>query len=107
MESITQIKRSSATTDSYGEPIVVETPYLVDAIAVSARVTGSNFNPDEIVVTEGLTLYLPAGTVVDDNDLFLVRGRYYEVDGEAFDWKNGLGSWNPGVVVDLQRQTSG
>ena len=52
-------------------------------------------------------MYLPAGTVVDDDDKFLVRGRYYEVDGEAFEWKDGLGSWSPGVVVDLQRQTSG
>lgn len=106
MESITQIKRSSSSTDSYGEPIIVETETTVLA-NVSARVTGSNFNPDEIVVTEGLTVYLPAGTVVDDDDKFVVRGRNYEVDGEAFEWKDGLGSWSPGVVVDLQRQASG
>lgn len=106
MESITQIKRSSSSVDSYGEPIIVETETTVSAI-VSARVTGSNFNPDEIVVTEGLTVYLPSGTVVDDDDKFVVRGRNYEVDGEAFEWKAGLGSWSPGVVVDLQRQVSG
>ena len=106
MESITQIKRSSSSTDSYGEPIITETEVSVEAI-VSARVSGSNFDPDEIIVTEGLTVYLPAGTDVGDDDRFLIRGKYYEIDGEAFEWKQGLGSWNPGVVVDLVRQTSG
>jgi hypothetical protein len=51
-----------------------------------------------------LTLYLPAGTDVQDDDKFTVRGKVYEIDGEAFEWKEGLGSWNPGVVVNLQRE---
>ena len=106
MESITQIKRSSSSTDSYGEPIITETSVSIQAI-VSARVSGSNFDPDEIIVTEGLTVYLLPGTVVGDDDRFLIRGKYYEIDGEAFEWKDGIGDWSPGVVVDLVRQTSG
>jgi hypothetical protein len=71
---------------------------------VSQRVSGTNFDADQIVLTDGLTLYLPAGTDVQDDDKFVVRGKVYEIDGEAFDWKNGLGAWNPGVVVNLQRE---
>jgi hypothetical protein len=67
-------------------------------------VSGTNFDADQIVVTDGLTLYLDAGTDVLDDDKFVVRGKTYEVDGEAFDWKSGLGSWNPGLVVNLQRE---
>jgi len=51
-----------------------------------------------------LTIYLPSGTDVQDDDKFVIRGKTYEIDGEAFDWRDGLGSWSPGVVVNLQRE---
>jgi len=104
MESITQIRRSSTSTDSYGQPVFTTTSTTVQAI-VSARVSGTNFDADQIVVTDGLTIYLPTGTTVQDDDKFTIRGKTYEVDGEAFDWRDGLSSWAPGVVVNLQRET--
>ena len=103
MESITQIRRSSTSTDSYGQPVFTTTTSTVQAI-VSARVSGTNFDADQIVVTDGLTIYLPSGHDVQDDDTFTIRGKVYEIDGEAFDWRDGLGSWAPGTVVNLQRQ---
>jgi hypothetical protein len=56
------------------------------------------------VVSDGLTVYLPSGYDVQDNDKFIIRGKRYELDGEAFDWRDGLGNWAPGTVVNLQRE---
>jgi SPP1 family predicted phage head-tail adaptor len=103
MESITRTRRSSTSTDSYGQPVYTTVSATLQAF-VSQRVSGTNFDADQIVLTDGLTLYLPAGTDVQDDDKFTVRGKVYEIDGEAFEWKEGLGSWNPGVVVNLQRE---
>lgn len=103
MESITRTRRSSNSTDSYGQPVYTTTTDTVEAY-VSARITNTNFDADQIVVTDGLTIYLPSGTDVQDDDTFTIRGKTYEIDGEAFAWQNGLGSWSPGVVVNLQRQ---
>jgi SPP1 family predicted phage head-tail adaptor len=103
MESITQTRRSSTSVDSYGQPVFTTTTSTVNAI-VSARVSGTNFDADQIVVTDGLTIYLPTGHDVQDDDTFTIRSKVYEVDGEAFDWRDGLGSWSPGTVVNLQRQ---
>jgi SPP1 family predicted phage head-tail adaptor len=103
MESITQTRRRSTSVDSYGQPVFTTTTSTVNAI-VSARVSGTNFDADQIVVTDGLTIYLPTGHDVQDDDTFTVRGKVYEIDGEAFDWRDGLGSWSPGTVVNLQRQ---
>ena len=103
MESITQTRRSSTSTDSYGQPVFTTTTSTVSA-TVSARVSGTNFDADQIVVTDGLTIYLPTGHDVQDDDTFTIRGKLYEIDGEAFDWRDGLGSWSPGTVVNLQRQ---
>lgn len=103
MESITRTRRSSTSTDSYGQPVYTTTTATLQAY-VSQRLSGTNFDADQIVITDGLTIYLPAGTDVQDDDTFTIRGKVYEIDGEAFEWKEGLGSWNPGVVVNLQRE---
>ena len=103
MESITRIRRSSNSTDSYGQPVYTTSETTLQAF-VGVRVSGTNFDADQIVITDGLTIYLPAGTEVLDDDKFNIRGKVYEIDGEAFEWKDGLGSWSPGVVVNLQRE---
>jgi hypothetical protein len=105
MESLTQIRVSSTSVDSYGQPVYVETQTVITGI-VSARVSGTNFDPDQIVLVQGITLYLPAGTNVRDDDKFIVRGKRYEIDGESFEWRSGLGSWYPGVVLNLQREAN-
>jgi SPP1 family predicted phage head-tail adaptor len=103
MESITLTRRSSTSVDSYGQPVYTTTTTTLQAI-VSARVSGTNFDADQIVITDGLTIYLATGTEVRDDDVFTIRGKTYQVDGEAFDWKDGLSNWAPGVVVNLQRE---
>lgn len=105
MESITLTRRSSSGTDSYGQPIYVDTTIELMGM-VSARIQGTNYAPDEIIVADGLTIYLPPGTVVEDSDRFTVRGKSYAVDGQAFNWVSGLSGWNPGVVVNLQLEAN-
>jgi len=103
MEDITQVRRSSSSTDTFGEPVYTTTSTTVQAI-VSARVSSTNFDPDQIVVTDGLTVYFASGFDIQDDDKFIVRGKTYELDGEAFDWRAGLGLWTPGTVANLQRE---
>lgn len=106
MESITQIRLSSSATDSHGLPIYVETEIALEGI-VAARTSTLTTEADALTITQGLTLYLASGTDVQDGDRFIVRGKRYVIDGEAFDWRDGLGSWNPGVVVNLTREQNG
>jgi hypothetical protein len=106
MESITQIRQSSAGTDAYGEPIIVTTEIVVEAY-VGARTGSRTVGAGEVTVISGLDVFLPSGTEVQNNDVFVVRGERYVLDGESFDWRNGLGNWNPGTVVSLQREVNG
>jgi hypothetical protein len=106
MESITQIRQSSSGTDAYGEPIIVTTEIPLTGI-VAARTGSKTVGAAEITVTSGLTLYLPPATEIKVDDVFVVRGERYVVDGEPFDWRNGLGNWTPGTVIDLQREING
>lgn len=106
MELLTQIRLSSSATDSHGLPIWVETEIQLQGI-VAARTSNTVTEADAITISQGLTLYLPSGTDVQDGDRFLVRGKRYIIDGEAFDWRDGLGNWNPGTVVNLVREQNG
>lgn len=107
MELVIQTRHTSlATKDAYGVPqtSTVETPLYA---SVAPRTSTTSVGVSETTITEGLTLYLPSGTSVETDDLFTVRGATYLVDGEAFDWASGLGSWKPGTVVDLRKMSNG
>jgi hypothetical protein len=104
MESVHLIRRNSVSVDEYGEPVFTTTEVELQAL-VANRTSATLFEAAEISLVQGLRLFLPAGTEVLDDDKFRVRGKTYEQDGEAFDWRDGLGSWNPGVVVDLQKES--
>ena len=107
MELVIQTRHTSlGTKDSYGVPITTteETPLYA---SVAPRTSTTSVGVSETTITEGLTLYMPSGTSVDTDDLFTVRGVVYIVDGEAFDWASGLGSWRPGTVVDLRKMSNG
>lgn len=106
MESVTLIRRTSSTSDAYGLPIYSESQTTLQA-AVTSRTTSKTVGASEITITDGITLYLDGGADVRNDDQFVVRGKRYLVDGEPFDWVNGLGTWNPGVVVDLRRDENG
>lgn len=102
MELVTQTRLSSSSVDAYNLPVITRTDTTLNA-AVAPRTTTKTVGASETTIIEGLTLYLDAGVVVSPTDEFTVRGQLYLVDGEAFDWKSGIGDWNPGVVVNLRR----
>ena len=106
METITQVRRTSTEVDSHGLPIWEETEIELQGM-VATRQSSSIFSADFITVSDGLTIYLPTNTEVLDGDKFVVRDKQYEIDGEAFDWRNGLNGWSPGTVINLKRARNG
>ena len=56
-------------------------------------------------VVNGLTLLMPAGTVVNAVDRVTVAGLLYEVDGDSNAWNSPLTGLDLGVQVALVRHT--
>ncbi len=106
MEAVTQIRHTSGTNDAYGVPTRTSIEIALTA-AVAPRTSQTTVGPTETTIIDGLTLYLPPATEVQSDDYFVVRGTTFKVDGEAFEWISGLGSWAPGVVVDLRKMKNG
>lgn len=59
----------------------------------------------EDLVTDQLTVLLPAGTVVKPTDKMTVRGDDYTVDGTSFAWQSPFTTWSPGVEVNVTKVT--
>jgi len=106
MQVITQIRQSSDGVDSYGEPITTTTETELFA-KVAARTGSKTVGAAEVTVTSGLTVYLDAGIEIQNDDVFIYLTERFILDGESFNWINGLGSWTPGTVIDLQREVNG
>lgn len=106
MEPVTQIRHTSGANNAYGVPTTTSTEITLQA-KVAPRTSQTTVGASENTITDGLTLYLASGTDVQTDDLFRVRGTTFIVDGEAFNWVSGLGSWAPGVVVDLRKMSNG
>ena len=106
MQVITQVRQVSVGVDQYGEPILESSEMELFA-KVAARTGSKTVGPAEITIYSGLTVYLAANVEIQNNDVFIYLGERYVLDGESFNWINGLGSWNPGTVIDLQKEIIG
>jgi len=95
-----------AGVDQYGEPTFTTTEIELNA-KVAARTGSKTVGAAEITITSGLTVYLDADVEINNSDVFIYLGERYILDGESFNWVNGLGYWTPGTVIDLQKEING
>jgi len=98
--------QSLESVDQYGEPTFTTTEVELNA-KVAARTGSKTVGASEITITSGLTVYLEPGVEIRNSDVFIYLGERYILDGESFNWVNGLGYWTPGTVIDLQKEING
>lgn len=102
-ETVTIIRRTLGAVDDYGNPT-----FTTSNVTVAGCLVGWG-STNEPVTTEGnpidiqMTLYMPAGSTVQDEDIFVVRGDQYVKDGFAQSWSSML-NVSKGVVVSLRRR---
>lgn len=103
-EMVTVVSRALTGQDDYGNDVygTTETPYY----NVPAWPTGSSEKDQaaDLVIT-GVTVLLPAGTVVTPTDRVLVYGNTYEVDGEPAQFSSPFTNTGIGVETRLKRVT--
>lgn len=104
-ETITIVRRTDTeTNDAYGQPVTTETTIQIGGVAVALKGQSTTYQPGEALETDQLTLYLPAGTEITNNDTVIVRNVEYLLNGDSFTWTSPTSAWTPGVQVDLKRK---
>lgn len=54
-------------------------------------------------VVTGMTLLAPTGTLIGPQDLVVIDGETWQVEGDVADWSRGPFGWAPGVSINLTR----
>ena len=98
--------RSSTTTD---DGLGNTTSTLVEAewgpCAVAPRFANESTDPRVPPVIVGKTVYGPV-VDIDSDDLLVINGETYQVDGLPGEWVNPFTGWAPGIEVPVKRTAS-
>jgi len=108
-QQVTLVTRTVSGQDAYGNDVFTETSTVVDGCVVWPRDGNGTSGNEQVqgkdMVIVGLSLLLPAGTVVTATDRIVVNGLSYEVTGEPGHFSSPFTGLDPGVLVGLTRVT--
>lgn len=102
-EPIYIIRKTTTGTDDYGNATFTTSSILVRNALIGL---GGTSTPEEISrnpIDASLTLYLPHGTTIQDGDLFDIRGKRWEKDGDPQEWGT-VNGFEVGVVISVRRR---
>lgn len=96
-------KIDTGEVDDFGRPIVTKVEYTYPCVTGSPDVNLSLDSTGGKIHTSDLRLYLPAGTVILDGDIFVIKSKQYELAGAPIEvvevFSNNF--MVPPVVVEL------
>jgi hypothetical protein len=101
-ETVTVTRRVAVSFDDYGNPTYSTSTVSFPNCLVGWGSTDEPALADQNPVATQMTLYMPAGSVIEDGDVFTVRGEQFVKDGFAQSWVSML-NVAKGVVVVLRR----
>lgn len=102
-ESVTIIRRTLGAVDDYGNPTFTTANVTVAGCLVGWGSTSEPVSAEATPIDTQMMLYMPAGTAIQDEDIFVVRGDQFVKDGFAQEWTSML-NVSKGVVVSLRRR---
>jgi hypothetical protein len=103
-EQVTRRRRTQSGTDRYGNPVYTTTDVVLEQGA--AFDPGGSREPVEVGRTQVVTTpkaYFTERPDVRADDLLLIRGDWFTVQGDPADWRDPFGSQVGGLVVELSR----
>ena len=100
------VQTPTITTNAYGdEHVDWDDPVERTVMAIVWPRTADEDNDKRHATITGISIAVDIDEVIRPDERVVVRGRIWEVDGMAADWRAPWG-WTPGKVVNL-RQVEG
>ena len=104
-EPIVIKRRSISGYDAWGNETYTTQEILIRDALIAFGSTDEPIDASRKPVDASLTLYLPSGTLIQEEDIFEVRERDFVKDGDPEEWKSPFEGWNLGVVVKVRRRS--
>ena len=102
-ETVVIKRRSSSTTDDYGNKVFSTTTVTVKNCMIGFGSTSEPVATDREPIDSTLTIYMPNGTKIEPGDRFVIRGTEFVKDGDATVYVPPF-DFNVGVVVQVRRR---
>jgi hypothetical protein len=98
-------KNTTGDTDEYGIPVVTTENIVIKncliALSSSNEEEDENRNPEDIK----LKIFLPKGTLILEEDTFIIRNTHFVKDGISFDWGiNPFAGFSAGVELFVRKR---
>jgi hypothetical protein len=103
-ETITIRRRSAASTDDYGNPTYTTITITIKDALIAFGGTDAPIDAERNAQDSDLTIYLPNGTAIEDNDTFIIRGVSFVKNGVAQEWQSPFAGFSGGVVVPVRKR---
>lgn len=103
-ETITIKRRSEAGVDDFGNPTYTTTTITVKQALIAFGGSAEPVDAEREAIDARITVYLPAGTVVEEGDVFIIRSVSWVKDGTLQSWTNPFTSFDSGVVIQLRKR---
>lgn len=103
-ETITIKRRSGASRDEWNNKTFSMTTIIVKDALIAVGNTSEPVDPTRDAVDASLTIYLPNGTVIEEADVFVIRGSEWVKNGSAMEWLPPFPTMDGGVVVPVRRR---
>lgn len=103
-ETVTIKRKAIAGVDDYGNETYTTTEIVVSNALLGFGATDEPIDASRNAVDASVTLYLPSGTVILEEDVFEVRGSDFVKDGDPMAWESPFSGWNLGVVVKVRKR---
>lgn len=103
-ETILIKRRSQLATDDFGNPTYTESTIVIKDALIGIGGTSEPVDASRDAQDASVTVYLPAGTIIEDGDVFVIRGSQWQRDGDAQNWVSPFPGEMGGVVVPLRRR---
>lgn len=89
--------------DRYGDETMSD-PWTIEGCAVAPASSASVVDdPGRLGDTTTWTLFAPAGSDLQANDVVTISGEDWKVQGNPGDWRSPFSGWEPGMVAEIAR----
>jgi hypothetical protein len=103
-EVITVRRRSTASTDDYGNPTYTISTFTIQGALVAFGSTDEPVDAGRNAIDNQITVYIPRGTQIQDDDVFQIRNSTWVKDGDPQDWVSPFSGLDGGIVLNLRKR---
>lgn len=103
-EPIVIVRKTANGVDAYGNDTFSTTEILIRDGLFAFGSTDEPIDATRNAIDAALTLYLPKGTVIEEEDVFIIREVEWVKDGDPEVWEQLWSGFDVGVVVQVRKR---